>query len=173
MSTAPPRLLELANQLASFLSTDHSFVEDLDEATRHQILDLAVVRSHTEASQSRNRSQRANASDPTPSFPIEWASSRAQLRTALQHFRELVKNQAQSQASSIASASHSQCSTPPASDRPDSNTQVNTMLDRQDQTPQTSLQDRHDTITQSLEADPISQTLPASQQAYTMSSNNG
>jgi len=89
MSSSPsPHTIELANQLHAFIESGHAYVTDINDQTRRVITRLTTrTRPGTYSVLAlRGRNLRGSAEPLPASFPIEWSTSRRQLRTALGHF---------------------------------------------------------------------------------------
>ena len=93
-------IAELASQLQAFISTKHPFASDLDPAILQSIEFYAPppTSSQVPAPTSQERSSRSVARPPeSPPYPVEWADSRSQLRSAVRHFQELLKRRTASE----------------------------------------------------------------------------
>ena len=93
-------IAELASQLQAFISTKHPFASDLDPAILQSIEFYAPppTSSPVPAPTSQERSSRSVARLPeSPPYPVEWADSRSQLRSAVRHFQELLKRRTASE----------------------------------------------------------------------------
>src|SRR5271168_4417476 len=94
MPTDP--ITELATQLQAFVRIKHPFASNLDSEILQSIESYArpSTSSSGPASTSQERTSRSVAQPPKTSlYSVEWADSQAKLRTAVQRFQKLLKQQ--------------------------------------------------------------------------------
>src|SRR3982074_2170091 len=86
-----PRTIELAEQLHSFLSSDHYYTKTIEESVRNQILIVLTASQPKPRVPDTSRGTR-KGTEPRVSYPLEWANSRRPFQQALLEFKELIGN---------------------------------------------------------------------------------
>jgi hypothetical protein len=82
MPPPPSNVVELASNLQAFIDSNHSFArEHIDTHLRSQIRRFITAEA---------AHQRSSSKSSSPAFPIEWASRKQQVQTALRHFQQYV-----------------------------------------------------------------------------------
>jgi hypothetical protein len=85
------RTVELAEQLQSFLSSDHFYTKTVEESVRNQILIVLIASQPRLRVPDTSRGTR-KGTEPRVYYPLEWANSRRPLQQALLEFKELIGN---------------------------------------------------------------------------------
>jgi hypothetical protein len=85
------KTIELAEQLYSFLSSDHYYTKTIEESVRNQILIVLTTSQPRPRIPDTSRGTK-KGTEPRVYYPLEWANLRRPLQQALLEFKKLISN---------------------------------------------------------------------------------